>query len=230
MCTHADKLDEHISTLMHERNIAGLSLAIIQGDKIVKEGAYGFADKSNKSPATSATLFQAGSVSKCVAALGALHLVEEGYLSLDAAINTPLHTWKLVENEFTKDNNVTLRHILAHCAGVNVHGFPGYAVDAPCPTLLEVLDGTKPANTPAIRVDAVPGSKPRYSGGGYTVMQQMMIDVTGKSFPEYMAEAVLKPLGMLSSTYEQPLPREMMSSAATGYAIGGEAIAVRWHV
>jgi CubicO group peptidase (beta-lactamase class C family) len=113
---------------------------------------------------------------------------------------------------------------------VNVHGFPGYAVDAPCPTLLEVLDGTKPANTPAIRVDAVPGSKPRYSGGGYTVMQQMMIDVTGKSFPEYMAEAVLKPLGMMSSTYEQPLPREMMSSAATGYAIGGEAIAGRWHV
>jgi CubicO group peptidase (beta-lactamase class C family) len=163
MSTSADKMDGHIATLMHERNIVGLSLAIIHGGKIIKDRAYGFADKSNKSPVTSATLFKAGSVSKCVATLGAMHLAEQDYLSLYADINTRLHTWNLPENEFTKDNKVTLRHILAHSAGVNVHGFPGYAVDAPCPTQLEVLDGTKPANTPAIRVDAVPGNQPRYA-------------------------------------------------------------------
>jgi len=217
MSMHAEKVDGHIAALMHERKIAGLSLAIIQGGKIVKEMSYGFADKNNKSPVTSATLFKAGSVSKCVAALGALHLVEQGQLSLDADINTRLQTWKLPDNEFTKDKGVTLQHILSHCAGVNVHGFPGYAVDAPCPTQLEVLDGTKPANTPAIRVDAVPGNQPRYSGGGYTVMQQMMIDVTGK------------PLGMRiiqSKSPKPPLARSVPLSRLTSCGGGGPAFFV----
>lgn len=93
-----------------------------------------------------------------MAAFAALHLVENGQLSLDADVNTLLRSWKVPENEFTRENKVTLRRILSHSAGLTVHGFPGYAVDAPRPTLLQVLDGVKPANTPAIRVDVVPGS------------------------------------------------------------------------
>ena len=65
---------------------------------------------------------------------------------------------------------------------------------------MQVLDGAKPANTAPIRVDILPGSKWRYSGGGYTVMQQMIIDVTGQPFPRFMQEAVLGPLGMKEST------------------------------
>jgi CubicO group peptidase (beta-lactamase class C family) len=223
-------MDDLITVKMHERNIAGLSLAIIQDDKIIKEQGYGFADKTKKIPVAPITLFQAGSVSKCVAALGALHLVEKGQLSFDADINAQLRTWKLPENEFTKDKKVTLCGILGHNAGVNVHGFPGYAADTPIPKLLEVLDGIKPANTPAIRVEIVPGSKSRYSGGGYTVMQQMIVDVTGKPFSEFMRETVLKPLGMSNSTYEQPLPQEIIASAATGYLSDGKAVGGRWHI
>jgi CubicO group peptidase (beta-lactamase class C family) len=111
-------------------------------------------------------LFQAGSISKPVAALGALRLVEDGRLSLDDDVNRRLKGWKLPENDFTKDEKVTLRRILSHSAGLTVHGFPGYAVGAPLPTLVEILDGVKPANTSAIRVDLIPGSTNRYSGGG----------------------------------------------------------------
>jgi CubicO group peptidase (beta-lactamase class C family) len=225
-----DKMDDFIAAKMRERDIAGLSFAIIQDGKIIKEKAYGFTDKSNKNPVTSTTLFQAGSVSKCVAALGALHLIETGRLFFDTDINTQLRTWKMPENEFTKDKKVTLRGILGHNAGVNVHGFSGYAADASIPTLLEVLDGLKPANTPAIRVDIVPGSKSRYSGGGYTVMQQMIVDVTGKPFSEFMREMVLKPLGMLNSTYEQTLPQEIIGSTPTGYLAGGKTVDGRWQI
>jgi CubicO group peptidase (beta-lactamase class C family) len=223
-------MDNFIANKMREQDIAGLSLAIIQDGKIIKEKSYGFTDKSNKTPVTSTTLFQAGSVSKCVAALGALHLVEKGHLSFDADINTHLRTWKMPENEFTKDKKVTLRGILGHNAGVNVHGFPGYAADDPIPKLLEVLDGIKLANTPAIRVDIVPGSKSRYSGGGYTVMQQMIVDVAGKPFSEFMRDAVLKPLGMSNSIYEQPLPQEIIASAATGYLADGKVVGGQWHI
>ena len=227
---HADELDDLITDTMQRRHIPGLSLAVIQDGRIVREQGYGSTDQNGKTPVTPATLFLAGSVSKSVAAVAALRLVEAGRLSLDEDVNTTLRTWKVPENEFTRDKKVTLRGILSHSAGLTVHGFPGYAVGEPVPTLVAVLDGVKPANTGAIRVDAVPSSRWRYSGGGYTVMQQMIIDVTGRPFPEFMRDTVLAPLGMTSSTYEQPLPASKAALAATGHRLDGPAIPGRWHV
>jgi CubicO group peptidase (beta-lactamase class C family) len=157
-------------------------------------------------------------------------LVEDGRLSLDDDVNRCLKQWKLPENDFTKDEKVTLRRILSHSAGLTVHGFPGYAVGAPQPTLVQVLDGVEPANTSAIRVDVIPGSTNRYSGGGYTLMQQMVIEATGKPFPEFMQQAVLTPLLMSASTYEQPLPKEKAATAATGYYANGNEVEGKWHI
>jgi CubicO group peptidase (beta-lactamase class C family) len=227
----ADQVDEIINTQMKKRGITGLSLAIIDDGKIVREQGYGFTDKGEKTPVTASTLFQAGSVSKPVAALAALHLVDRGLLSLDEDVNTKLRTWTVPRNKFTDAHIVTLRLLLSHTAGMTVHGFPGYGVGAPLPTLIQVLNGEKPANSAAIRVDHIPGSQWKYSGGGYVVMQQMVLDVTGKPFPRFMDETVLKPLGMSSSTYSQPLPGEMAPKAAKGYGgIFGQSVNGGWHV
>ena len=230
LTARADQVDDLITARMRERHINGLSLAIIQEGKILRAKGYGFTDKTGQVPVTPTTLFQAASISKSVTAFAALHLVQKGKLELDADVNMQLRTWKLPGKEFTKDKKVTLRGILSHSAGLTVSGFWGYATNEPIPTLVSVLDGVKPANTDAIRVDIVPGSKWRYSGGGYTVMQQMIIDVTGKPFPEFMSETVLKPLGMTNSTYEQPLPQDMAASCAAGYYAGDKAVKGRWHV
>jgi CubicO group peptidase (beta-lactamase class C family) len=110
-----------------------------------------------------------------------------------------------------------------------VDGFSGYAQDAPIPSLLQVLNGDRPANSAPIRVDRVPGSEWRYSGGGYLVMQQLLGDLTGEPFPSYMENTVLKPLGMRSSTYLQPLPDAWASRAATGYTgLSHAAVKGRW--
>src|SRR5213078_2205137 len=109
-------------------------------------------------------------------------------------------------------------------------GFPGYTVGASMPTLVEILDGAKPANTVAIRVDVVPGSTSRYSGGGYTVMQQMRIDMSGKPFPALMQASVLTPLRMAASTYEQPRPKGRVAAAATGYYANGKQVEGKWHI
>ena len=85
------------------------------------------------------------------------------------------------------------------------------------PTLVQVLDGEKPANTPAIRIEAVPGSKWNYSGGGFTIMQQILIDTTGQPFPKLLQDTVLSPIGMTHSTYQQPLPADRKSTSATPY-------------
>jgi CubicO group peptidase (beta-lactamase class C family) len=228
--TTADPIDDYILDQMRKHHVAGLSLAIIEGGRIVKVRGYGVTDKQGGAPVTPETLFQAGSISKAVTALGVLHLVEQGRLSLDADVNTELTTWKLPENEYTRKKAVTLRDLLSHSAGLTVHGFPGYAVDAPLPMLVQVLDGQKPANTQPIRVDILPGSQWRYSGGGYLIVQQMVLDATGQSFPEFMNATVLGPLGMAQSTFEQPLPPERAQQTATGYYPDGSRVEGRWHV
>src|SRR5579862_6962995 len=137
----ADEVDDYIAAQMKKRHIPGLSLAIIQDGKIVKAKGYGVLENGRKTPVTPTTLCQAGSISKSVAAVGTLKLVEQGRLSLDADVNTTLSTWKVPENAFTQTQKVTLRRILSHSAGLTVHGFPGYAIDAPMPTLVQILDG-----------------------------------------------------------------------------------------
>jgi CubicO group peptidase (beta-lactamase class C family) len=226
----ADDLDTFVTAQMEQRHVPGLSLAIIQDGRIVEARAYGVTEAGGRVPVTPSTLFQAGSISKSVAALGALHLVEQGKLDLDGDVNLKLTTWKVPTNGFVATRPVTLRGLLSHTAGLTVHGFPGYAVDAPMPTLVQVLDGAPPANTAPIRVDVAPGSLWRYSGGGYTVMQQMMLDVTGRSFPEYMRQTVLAPIGMTRSSYEQPLPPRMASATASGHYANQQPVKGRWHL
>jgi CubicO group peptidase (beta-lactamase class C family) len=217
-------LDDFVASQTQEHRIPGLSLALIDGDKITKAQGYGFSDQAGKFPVTILTLFQAASLSKCLTAVAALRLVEQGRLSLDEDVNVKLRSWKIPPNEFSKKEQVTLRRLLSHNAGVNIHGFPGYAVGQPIPTLSEVLNGTPPANNPAIRVDTIPGTTPRYSGGGYVVLQQLLIDVSGLPFPELMQTLVLQPLGMTSSSFQQPLPESFKQTTATGHTQNGQPI------
>lgn len=226
----ADELDDRIRDLMAKRHIPGLSLAIVKDGAIVRAQGYGVTAVEGGIPVTPDTLFQAGSVSKPVSAFGALLLVEQKKISLDDDINRSLRSWQLPDNEFTAGNPVTLRRLLSHSAGTTVHGFPGYAVGKPVPTLQQVLDGEKPANTPAVRVDLVPGSKWRYSGGGYSIVQQAMIDVSGQTFPDYMRKNVLVPAGMLASSFEQPMPADRASVAAAGHRANGRKVPGGWHI
>ncbi|HEY4341422.1 MAG TPA: serine hydrolase domain-containing protein [Steroidobacteraceae bacterium] len=213
---------------MRQLHVVGVSIAVFNRGKIEWTKAYGFADKERGVAATPETLFLAGSISKPVAALGALELVDKGVLELDANVNDKLKTWKLPDNEFTTEHKVTLRNILNHTAGTTVWGFVGYTPPAKIPSTIEVLDGK--GNTPAIRVWKVPGESWRYSGGGYTIMQQLVCDVTGETFPELMSATVFKPLHMNSSTYEQPLPEGWRARAASGYDESGVKILGGWRI
>jgi CubicO group peptidase (beta-lactamase class C family) len=210
--------------------IPGLSVAVFDKNGIVWAKAYGVKQAGGSEPVTLDTLFQAASISKPVTALAALRYAEQGKWSLDANINDRLVSWKVPDNEFTKEQKVTLRRLLSHTAGTTVHGFPGYATGEPVPTLLQVLDGQKPANTEPVRVDIVPGSEARYSGGGLLIVQQMLIDQTKKPFPQLVQEAVFSPLGMKHSTFEQPLPPALASNAATATRGNGKTVEGNWHV
>jgi len=119
---------------------------------------------------------------------------------------------------------------MSHTGGLTVHGFPGYDVDAPLPTLVQILNGEKPTNTVPVRVDFVPGTKLRYSGGGVTIEQLLMTDVSGKRFPALLREMVLDKIGMADSSYEQPLPPNRASATASGTYSDGREVHKKWHI
>jgi CubicO group peptidase (beta-lactamase class C family) len=208
---------------MEDLHVPGVSIAVIHNGRI--EWARGFGvTKIAGAPVTPDTLFQAGSISKPVTAMAVLRLVQSNKLNLDTDVNEYLKTWKVPENRFTEQKKVTLRELLTHTAGMTVHGFPGYASNESVPSVVQVLDGATPANTPAIRVDTVPGTMWRYSGGGYVVTQLLLNDVTGEPFSKLLHDTVLGPIGMTHSTYEQPLAAKAATQAATPYDRNGVAI------
>jgi CubicO group peptidase (beta-lactamase class C family) len=209
--------------------VPGVSVAVIDAGRMEWARGYGVREAGRPDPVTPSTLFQAASISKPVAVLAALRLVGEGRLDLDEDVNRYLTSWRVPANGGWQPR-VTLRQLMCHGAGLTVHGFPGYHRDRPIPTLVQVLDGTAPANTPPVRGNAVPGTQFRYSGGGTSVMQRLLMDVTGRPFPDLMRELVLDPLGMADSSYEQPLPENRQNLAASGHRTGGGVVAGRWHV
>lgn len=209
--------------------VPAVSIALINDGRVEWTRAYGMADSASQRPATTATLFQAASVSKPVSALGALRLVEQGKLALDGDANRQLAAWKIPQNEFTRQQPVSLRMLLNHSAGTTVHGFMGYAQGQKLPTLLQVLDGVAPANSAPVRVDSAPHSAWRYSGGGYSIVQLLMSEASGRPFDQYMKAAVLDPLGMVHSTFAAPLPDALRGQAATAYNGSGKAVPGQWH-
>ena len=212
-----------LSARMEQLHVPGVSIAVIRNGSIAWARGYGV-KRAGGAPVTAGTLFQAGSISKPLAAMAALRQVQEKKLALDADVNSELVSWKVPESAAAHGKVVTLRELLTHTAGFTVHGFPGYAAGARVPTLIEVLDGRSPANTPPIRLESEPGSRWNYSGGGYTVMQQTVLDATQTPFPALLHDTVLAPIGMAHSTNEQPLPAAMESEAATPYDEKGRPI------
>lgn len=213
----------NLADRMKELRVPGVSIAVVHDGKIEWARGFGVA-RIGGPPVNANTMFQAGSISKPLAAMAALKLVEQGKLTLDTDINRYLASWKLPAASVTEGKPVTLRELLTHTAGINVHGFPGYASNEPVPTLVQVLNGERPANTPAIRSEAPPGGQWKYSGGGYTIMQQAAIDVIHEPFDRLLHDSVLAPIGMTHSTFEQPLPKDFRRFAATPYGGDGKVV------
>jgi CubicO group peptidase (beta-lactamase class C family) len=218
-----------LSDRMAELHVPAVSIAVIHDGAVQWARSFGVT-RIGGPAVTTRTLFQAASISKPVTALAVLRLVQAGKLDLDTDVNRYLKGWKIPADTFTQGHPVTLRELLTHTAGVTVHGFAGYASDAPVPTLTQILDGTPPANSPAIRVDTTPGTAWRYSGGGYVIVQQLLEDVTGAPFAKLMRDTVLVPAGMTESTFDQPLPASRMIDVALPYRSSGRPVSGGPHV
>lgn len=207
---------------MARYGVPGAAIAVVDDGEVAWASGYGTAHAT--------TLFQAASISKAVAAVGVLALVEAGDLDLDTDVNRYLRSWRLPASVHTADAPVTLRHLLSHTAGTTVPGFPGYPLGASVPATVDVLNGANGANTPSVESFAAPGTVAQYSGGGSTVVQQVVTDVTGRDFAALMQHLVLHPFGMVDSAYDQPLSPERRHRAAQGHSATGMPVPGGFHV
>ena len=217
----------NIQDRMDYYKVPGISIAVVENGNIKWAKGYGFANTETGTKVDSNTLFQAGSISKPLAALSALKLFENDSLKLNRDVNYYLKNWKIPENKFTEIEKVTIEKLLTHTAGMTVHGFPGYKQTDEFPEIIDVLNGN--GNTAKIVVDTIPGSIWRYSGGGYTVMEKVVEDISGLPLEEYIAKNILSPLGMKNSTYEQPITKEWQKNISAAYDGNGKLIKGLWN-
>src|SRR5215212_5602959 len=218
-----------LSDRMAYYHTPGVSIAVINNGELEWACGFGVREQGKPEAVTPETLFQAASISKPIFALGVLRLVEQGRLDLDEDVNQRLTSWK-IPPVGTWQPRITLRQILSHSAGLTVHGFRGYGVDEPLPTVIDVLEGRPPASSRPVVVNILPGLQFRYSGGGIMVAQQLVTDVLGKPFPQIMQALVLDPLGLKHSTFEQRLSPARAAVAATAHPFKGRPVPGRWHV
>jgi CubicO group peptidase (beta-lactamase class C family) len=219
----------NILARMRMYGIRGVSIAVIRDYGLEWAKGYGWADEQAKTLVTTRTLFQAASISKSLNAIGVLKLAQENKLDLYADINRYLTIWKFPYDAVSKQKKISTLQLLSHTAGLNVHGFRGYKRGTPLPTVIQILNGEPPANSPAIRSMIEPGLRSEYSGGGITVSEQIVMDITREPYARYMQEEVLSPLGMTNSSFEQP-NRGDPELLATGYTMDGQEIPGKYHI
>ncbi len=210
-----------LAEALRRLKVPSVSVALISEDRVDWAAAYGGASPQ--------TAYQAGSMSKTVAAVAALRLVQEGRLALDRDVNTELTSWHIPRTPLTRHHPVTLRWLLSMAAGINVPGYVGYARDAPLPSLVQILRGVPPANSPPVHVTRVPGRGYDYSGGGFEIVQALVQDATRQPFADVVRDLVLQPAGMDDSFFGQrpTAPGEQM---ATGHLSSGTEVPGGWRV
>ncbi len=216
---------------MSEARVPAVSISVINDFNVHWSRAFGLADADDARPVTPQTLFQAASISKPVMAAAAAVLANRGQLNLDADLGQALHSWQLPRLAASGSRAITPRMLLSHTSGLDDGlGFPGYEPSEQRPDSLAILMGRFPAKTPAIVARQAPMVQSKYSGGGSVVMQVLLTDVTGQSFPELMQSVVLKPLGMGRSFYQQPLSTKLRLDAALAHDSTGQRFNVPWKI
>jgi CubicO group peptidase (beta-lactamase class C family) len=193
--------------------VPSVSIAVIENGKIVWAKAYGYADTEKKTLANQNTIYQVASISKSLTGFSIMQLVQSNRLSLDVDIRQYLKSWQFPENDLSKGQSITLKNLLSHTAGLSTRGFMGYKSSEIIPTINQVLNGEKPANNEAVKSIFQPGTQYQYSGGGYTIIQKILLDNIDKDYNKLMQKMLLQPLQMNNSRYAVRLPKDISNYA-----------------
>jgi len=208
-------LDAYVPALMLEFPTPGVAVVVIANGQTEFFSGYGFADVASREPVTDTTLFSVASISKTLTAIAVMRLVDDGRVELDEPIETYLRRWSFPPSSFDS-RGATVRRVLSHTSGLEGGGGPEYTPEERLPSLVEALNGDNKLGVPA-RLISEPGAVMRYSNDGYSILQLLVEDVTGSAFEDYMRREILRSLGMIRSSFDDPALPEVASQLATPY-------------
>jgi CubicO group peptidase (beta-lactamase class C family) len=216
-----ERVETHrLQARMKELKVPAVSIAVIDGYRVAWSRAWGVADAGTGRPATVDTPFYTASMAKTVAATTALRLVADGRLRLDQPVNDALRSWSVPDNEWTRQNPVTVGLVLGHRAGFP-RGYFDLPADGPMPALADMLAGDD-ANLRGVVV-RTPGTGYEYSNIGYGVLQLLLEDAAGVPYAELVQGRVLEPLGM-ADTVCDPLDNRVQQNVASGHDRDGSPV------
>ncbi|KRA16906.1 serine hydrolase domain-containing protein [Lysobacter sp. Root604] len=211
---------------MRHYHVPGVAIALVKNGEVVRAAGYGVREAGTQDKVDGDTLFSVGSISKVATATTTLRLVAQGRLDLDRDVGDYLRRWKLpAAAADAPPPRVSLRMLMSHTSGLGVHGFADYQPHEALPTLVQVLDGQAPAKGEAVRFKHAPGAVVDYSGGGVTVEQLALEDVSGQSLQALAQAQVFAPLGMRRSTFESPLSAAR-GNIAKAHDLDGDRVAL----
>lgn len=229
----------NIWSSMDATGTPGAAIALVMGNQVAWSTAYGWLERGQPIAAHPESAFQACSVSKAVASVGFMRLIQNsgGALALNTDVR-PLLNWPLPARPCVPPGGApTIDLLLTHrggvtgrgstfplnaCGGFDANsggGFGGYG-PGPVPTLVDVLNGL--GNSPRIELSMAPGAEHHYSGAGFVVLQRMLEQATGQTLAQYMAGQVFAPLGMVTSSYDLAPPFQLASGHVNGVVIPGQ--------
>ncbi len=191
---------------MDHYGVPGISVAVLRNGEVGWARGFGVKLVGTDDLVDTATVFSVASLSKVAAAATTLRLVNAGLLDLDRDVMDYLTSWSIPENPYTTESPVTLRRLMSHTAGTTVHGFADFQPGEALPTTVQILEGSGPAKNSPVVVSDEPGTIYRYSGGGTTIQQLVIEDVTGSPLASAAVEWVFDPLGLSRSSFVNPLP------------------------
>ena len=209
--TRADRVDEYLKSEMTKRHIPGLSVAVVQDGKVVKEQGYGLANLESSVPATPDTVYLLASMSKQFTAAGILLLVRDGKVGLDDTVGKYLDglpkTWR----------GVTVRQLLNQTSGI-----PEWNPDSDKDPLLKTYTLAEIARRAAVKPLAfAPGTRFEYSNTNYTLLAGIIEKASGGPYGDFLRARIFGPLGMTKTGVYDPM--EITANRAAGYVrLGGK--------
>ena len=200
-------LERIIASEMRDKDLPALSIALVDGNRIVWARGFGEADPVKHVPATAETVYRVGSVSKLFTDIGIMQLVEQQRVSLDAPVSRYLPNFHPA-NPF--GTPITVRELTSHRAGLVREPPVGNYFDTTSPSIAATV-----ASLNSTTLIYKPATHIKYSNAGIAVVGNVLEHVGGKPFASYLSTQVLAPLGMDESAFE--LTPALASRLATGY-------------
>ncbi|HEX3130192.1 MAG TPA: serine hydrolase [Thermoanaerobaculia bacterium] len=201
----ADPFDDYVKAQIQERNIPGLSIAVVRDGQVVKAQGYGLANIELNAPATAETIYQSGSLGKQFTATLVMMLVEEGKIRLDESIRTYMPeapaTWQ----------GITIRHLLTHTAGVSNKLYDNLDMRQ------DYTEEELFKRITALPLDFQPGEKWAYSNCGYMTLGFLIHRVSGKFYGDLLQERIFGPLGMTTARIISEA--DIIPNRAAGYLL-----------